>query len=454
MSDARHSFPALAAMGAFLLLCLILGLSTSSQDLGSGFVQTRSVVNPTISHRGVRCFGQKDGVEIGRRQALGGAGMVPVSLSLAQVLQQPMVSEASLLTAQQPVSDPRELLRDALPIKNKPIRAIQKAVFTKITEAVRVPNVKMSEVQDAVTVSMKVLNKEKGNILKDVIGDSAKSDAKATLTEIEQKLGELQTIIDTKDKQEIPIKQQEILKLVEKVEYDMVPGFPFKVPAEYSNKPLLKGRATLEMKVTCKQSQVTDGGIMRIVLDGYNAPVSAGNFVDLVARKFYDGMPIQRADGFVVQSGDPGKKKTGFIDPSTSQLRTVPLEIMANGDKEPIYEATFDDVGRYKDLPTLPFNAFGTLAMARAEFEPNSASSQFFFLLKESELTPSGTNVLDGRYSVFGYIVDNKELLKEMKQGDTIEYIKVLSGLDKCENCFDAAAAARNELPEDASQVA
>ena len=45
--------------------------------------------------------------------------------------------------------------------------------------------------------------------------------------------------------------------------------------------------------------------MMRIVVDGYNAPVTAGNFVDLVDRKFYDSMQIQRADGFVVQTGDP-----------------------------------------------------------------------------------------------------------------------------------------------------
>lgn len=43
-----------------------------------------------------------------------------------------------------------------------------------------------------------------------------------------------------------------------------------------------------------------------------------------------------------------------------------------------------------REDPALPFNAFGTLAMARGEFEDNNASSQFFFLLKESELTPSG----------------------------------------------------------------
>ena len=31
-------------------------------------------------------------------------------------------------------------------------------------------------------------------------------------------------------------------------------------------------------------------GTMTIVLDGYNAPVTAGNFVDLVNRGFYNGM--------------------------------------------------------------------------------------------------------------------------------------------------------------------
>lgn len=31
----------------------------------------------------------------------------------------------------------------------------------------------------------------------------------------------------------------------------------------------------------------------------------APQFFELVNRKFYDGMEIQRADGFVVQTGDP-----------------------------------------------------------------------------------------------------------------------------------------------------
>jgi len=403
-----------------------------------------------------RCHaGSQNDMDVSRRQAMAGGAATPLSLGMLNgVLSTGVVAtppaSASLLTAQQPVSDARELLRDALPIKNKPIRKIQKEIFTKITEAVRVPNVKLSEVQDAVSSSQKVLAKEKSAILKDVIGEAAKQDAKQTLASIEARLNEFQTIIDNKDKQEIPIKQQEVLRLVEKVENDMVGEFPFKIPQEYTSKPLLMGRASLEMKVTCKSSTTSTGGVMKIVLDGFNAPVTCGNFVDLIQRKFYDGMAIQRADGFVVQSGDPGQKKTGFIDPSTNEIRTVPLEIMVQGDKTPLYGSTMDDMGRVKELPMLPFNAFGTLAMARSEFEENSASSQFFFLLKESELTPSGTNVLDGRYSVFGYITEGKELLKEMKQGDTIEYIKVLSGSENLKNGYEPS----KQIPESSETVA
>ena len=81
------------------------------------------------------------------------------------------------------------------------------------------------------------------------------------------------------------------------------------------------------------------------------------------------------------------------------------------GEKDPIYEITLEDLGRPNAQPALAFNAFGTLAWARGEFDTNSASSQVFWLLKESELTPSGANLLDGRYSVFGYVVEVCSLL-------------------------------------------
>ena len=52
------------------------------------------------------------------------------------------------------------------------------------------------------------------------------------------------------------------------------------------------------------------------------------------------------------------------------------------GDKVPVYEETLEDLGRFNEQPALPFNAYGTMALARGEFEANSGSSQVFWLLK------------------------------------------------------------------------
>jgi len=57
-----------------------------------------------------------------------------------------------------------------------------------------------------------------------------------------------------------------------------------------------------------------------------------------------------------------------------------------------------------------------------------------FWLLKESELTPSGSNLLDGRYAVFGYVTENVDALGELKVGDIIESLKVVQGMELLEN--------------------
>jgi peptidylprolyl isomerase len=68
--------------------------------------------------------------------------------------------------------------------------------------------------------------------------------------------------------------------------------------------------------------------------------------------------------------------------------------------------------------------------MARPGDDPNGASSQFFFFLFEPELTPAGLNLLDGRYSVFGYLVEGKEVLEKLKEGDVIQSAKVVKGVE------------------------
>ncbi|PWA89761.1 peptidyl-prolyl cis-trans isomerase protein [Artemisia annua] len=391
----------------------------------------------------------------------------------------PVLPDLAVLISGPPIKDPGALLRYALPIDNKAIREVQKPL-EDITESLKNSGVKaIDSVERNLKQASRALKQGKSMIIAGV-AESKKDHAIELLAKLEVGMDELQKIAEDKKREAVAPKQKELLQYVGgmisakynknprisfgvgttrllkiaffsfiplsltaaeifmghflSVEEDMVDGFPYEVPEEYQNMPLLKGRATVDMKVKVKDNPNLEECVFRIVLDGYNAPVTAGNFIDLVERKFYDGMEIQRADGFVVQTGDPEGPAEGFIDPSTEKTRTIPLEIMVEGEKAPIYGETLEDIGLYKAQTKLPFNAFGTMAMAREEFENNSASSQVFWLLKESELTPSNANILDGRYAVFGYVTENEDFLADLKVGDVIESVQVVAGLDNLVN--------------------
>ncbi|KAL6770870.1 CYN38 [Auxenochlorella protothecoides x Auxenochlorella symbiontica] len=358
--------------------------------------------------------------------ALAAAALAMLAADSSRLVLAPPPATAGLISTD-PVKDAKALLRYALPIHNTPIRQVQESLES-ISEALRIPGGKaFGPIGRAVRNAASILDRETGTITKALVKERQKQ-GQDDLVLLKQKLSELQAVLGNKDKNDIPVLQQECLNLVGDIEESMVSGYPFEVPKEYANLPQLKGRATLQMdvKFSSPREDNSTGGRMVIVVDGFNAPLSAGTFVDLAHKGFYDGMLIQRSDGFVVQSGKP-ESGEGYVE--NGQLRTVPFEVMVQGDKIPVYEETLEDNGRFNEQPVLPFNAFGTLALARAEFDTNSASSQFFFLLKESELTPTGSNLLDGRYAVFGYVTEGAPLLKELQVGDKIERIKVLDGL-------------------------
>jgi cyclophilin family peptidyl-prolyl cis-trans isomerase len=96
-----------------------------------------------------------------------------------------------------------------------------------------------------------------------------------------------------------------------------------------------------------------------------------------------------------------------------------------------LYGVTSEDDGRGYAAAVLPFQSYGAMGMARTEYEADSASSQFFWLLFESDLTPAGKNLLDGRYSCFGYTIENADQLKALREGDMIESLKLVSGGEK-----------------------
>ena len=136
----------------------------------------------------------------------------------------------------------------------------------------------------------------------------------------------------------------------------------------------------------------TNKGAITIELFEDKAPITAGNFIDLVERGFYNGLKFHRYEpGFVIQGGDPrGNGSGGFVDPQTGRERRIKLEVM----------------------PELKHGDAGGVAMARSQ-DPNSASCQFYITLGPAAF-------LDMNYAVFGRVVDGMNAVKQLRAGDSM----------------------------------
>lgn len=328
--------------------------------------------------------------------------------------------------------DGESLLRWSLPLSNKPVREVQAALESIIANVKGLQWAKMDQGLQRATM---LLNRSSDDILKSV-PSAGRDAAAAQLAHAVEDLPGINDALTDRNTDKLIARTRDVLRDLGRVEEAMVNDFPFEVPDEYANLPQLRGRATVEVVVRQADGEQFDiegtlykEGRMTLVLDGYSAPVNAGAFVDLVDRGFYDGLPVIRSDGFIIQTGKPADGD-GFVDKASGELRTIPLEVFAKGDRSPVYGLTLEDDGRGGSGTVLPFSSYGTLAMARQEFEPNTASSQFFWFLFEPDLTPAGRNLLDGSWSVFGYTVEGEKFLKGLQKGDKIVSAKVVSGLE------------------------
>jgi len=134
--------------------------------------------------------------------------------------------------------------------------------------------------------------------------------------------------------------------------------------------------------------EMNDGRII-IEFYGKDAPGTVENFMKLAKKGFYDGLTFHRVvPGFVVQGGDP----------------------KGNGSGGPGYTIK-DEFNSRKHLT-------GTVAMARTP-APNSAGSQFYICLAPQ---PG----LDGKYTVFGQVVEGMDLVMKIKRGDVMKKVTIV----------------------------
>ncbi len=144
---------------------------------------------------------------------------------------------------------------------------------------------------------------------------------------------------------------------------------------------------------------IENRGTMVLELYPKAAPKTVAHFVDLCKQHFYDGIKFHRVEpGFVVQGGDPKSK-----DLSPDQFET-------NG------------VGSHGSGTTVPLEAklphiAGSVGLARAQ-DPNSGDSQFYINLKDN-------GDLDGKYCVFGRVIEGADIAPKIQIGDRITSLTV-----------------------------
>lgn len=167
--------------------------------------------------------------------------------------------------------------------------------------------------------------------------------------------------------------------------------------------------------------------VIEITLDGYSAPLTAGNFAYNVIHKIYDGM-ILHVDGtsiLGVAGGNQGSE--------VSEHRELPLEILAKGDFEPTYRSPLDVQGG--EIPVLPLSLNGAVSMTKSE-KPGIVSDKDFFIYKyqRQQSGLAGLSFDEGQFPVFGYVTQGGRNLSRIEEGDIVTKAVLLSGKDKLGN--------------------
>lgn len=134
---------------------------------------------------------------------------------------------------------------------------------------------------------------------------------------------------------------------------------------------------------------------IRLCLDSSVAPKSVANFVDLVEKKYFDGVIFHRIiKDFMIQTGGYKINENNELV-ETDEIPTIVGEFASNGFNNPLSH----------DL--------GVISMARTSIK-DSATSQFF-------ICAAKCSWLDGEYAAFGYCLDeeSKKVVLEVSNVET-----------------------------------
>jgi len=326
---------------------------------------------------------------------------------------------------------PEAALRRSIPAFNQDVKTIQKELES-IQYKLRIPQRKPwgtmgQDLAGAVDIASSDQSMLRGILPQD------RETAVSIVASVRSDLDKLAAALALKDADRTSIRVYNALEHVSALELLQAPGLPYPIPAQYASLPRLTGRAVVEITFEKANgenyfvSENSDKGpqsraVLRLTVDGYSAPLTAGNFVQNVLDGGYDGQQlIVTRDS--IQAGKQGK-----------DIGALPLEIMPNGDLEPVYRLPLDVSSG--EIPVLPLSIYGAASMTHlpgADASVGFVSSKQFFIFKYERQSSglAGLAFDEGAFGVFGYITSGSDQLYRIENGDTLVSARLIEGKDK-----------------------
>jgi len=215
-----------------------------------------------------------------------------------------------------------------------------------------------------------------------------------------------------------------------------VNDLPFLLPVRYQQLPRLTGRALLKFTIRHEDSAKDtfgklNGEVLKtidleITADGFNAPITAGNFVTAVQKGEFDNTRLNISETAIIFSRDD----------SDSSFSSIPLEVKASNEFEPRYRSPLEVASGIDALPALPLSVNGAVAAMRSASDDGASSSSQFFLFNfdRRQAGLGGVAFEEGEFSTFGYITNGLEYVSSLRKGDVIVKAEVVQGADRLVN--------------------
>ena len=165
----------------------------------------------------------------------------------------------------------------------------------------------------------------------------------------------------------------------------------------------------------------TSKGDFEVKLFGKDNPVTVSNFIENIDKDIYLNQKFYKVIDYpqlkFVHSG-VNPKNAFYIERNQKLNKTshsIPLEIKFQKEIKPRYNYQIKNPSETENL-MYAFES-GSIAMVKSGRKKSSSTEFFFVTNKIPEL--------DGRYSIFGKIINGLEVLEKLNEEDFIKEVKV-----------------------------